>query len=85
MCFFQSVKFELHPEERKNMYCAESKQRYSVFENPNACSEYQGDNNKLFWVIDVVKQPWHTCFIEPGILIRGFDSREDAERYAASL
>jgi hypothetical protein len=82
MCYFQIVKFELHKERKlKNKYQAEAQTRYQVVANPSP-SKAVGDEHRRFWVVDTEQGPY---FVAPGIIMRGFDNEEEAERYRASL
>ena len=50
--------------------------RYQLAINPTPSPE-PGDEHRKYWVVDTSPSPY---FVAPGIIIRGFDGREEAER-----
>ncbi len=61
--------------ERKQEY--QPQMRYRVYTNPESTDE-SGDEHKKYWVVDTMRTSY---FVEPGIIVRGFDQEEDAQRF----
>ena len=65
--------------ERKSDY--QPAGRYQVAINPSPSPE-PGDEHRQFWVVDASPIPY---FVEPGVIVRGFDDKDEAKLYKNSL